>query len=508
MSCELNDEEIIEILRNEIIYRDDEIDLLYKLIIKYNKCLVPLIHLYGLSGTGKTYLIRKFMNKITKNNTNRIYIYINSIEFNNLTIDLIFNEIVMQISKKQTKQNMPIVPLVKDESSFINYLNKILDQEEEEGEEYQFYLVIDNFDCLKNISSNSKDTSEFILFISKLNDYLNKSNRLCILLISEIDWYSLLNDFNLMSLTNIQKPFSIYLNQFNKQQLLNILAIKYENKKNNNELIDKNYINIIIEVFYSICKDLNELSYLIDTFNNNLLLNNQLSTNRINLWNKLKPLLKQALTKIYLRESFNLNDENDDEINIKIENLKLSSPIKSSTSINSKLMLNTNSNASLISMQLPLLIKYLLISAYIATHNSSKYDKKLFDYFKNSSSTINKSSTLKLKFNPNHYQKLEEKQHAASIKLQQFNVNRLFSIFYSLISNELNTKSLDINLSMLQCELQTLKNLNLLQQISSNYACLDEPKYKCLLDFNTIQNISNSVNFNIKQYLSEYFLSN
>ena len=51
---------------------------------------------------------------------------------------------------------------------------------------------------------------------------------------------------------------------------------------------------------------------------------------------------------------------------------------------------------------------------------------------------------------------------------------------------------------------QERKNLHYLQQSNSSYSSLDEPKYKCLLDFESIQAISSNVNFNIKQYLAEY----
>jgi origin recognition complex subunit 5 len=147
--------------------------------------------------------------------------------------------------------------------------------------------------------------------------------------------------------------------------------------------------------------------------------------------------------------------------------------------------------------QFPKLIKFLLISSYIATHNPVKYDKKLFDI-----NSVNKSR--KSKFTNQKLQQNEENQRAAALKTQTFDLNRLLAIFFPILSEYGYTHA--INLSQIQINLKTLKSLHYLQQMNSSYACLDEPKYKCLLDLETIQSISASLNFNIKQYLAEFLL--
>ena len=140
-------------------------------------------------------------------------------------------------------------------------------------------------------------------------------------------------------------------------------------------------------------------------------------------------------------------------------------------------------------------MKYLLVSSYIATHNPAKYDKKLFDYHSGGKSR-------KSKFTAQKIQQTEENQRAAALKTQSFDLNRLLAILVAICSEQGYAHT--INLNLIQLNLKTLKSFHYIQQINSSYSSLDEPKFKCLLDFDTIQSISTQINFNIKQYLVEY----
>ena len=223
----------------------------------------------------------------------------------------------------------------------------------------------------------------------------------------------------------------------------------------------------------------------------------------------MKPFLKQALTQIYLRQSMFSSsaftaskasntvatsgqtavDDGFGGLSKEFENLNILAE-RSNNDVPSFLNKNRVSTN-----QLPKLMKHLLISAYIATHNPAKYDKKLFEY-----NSTNKSR--RSKFTAQKIQQNEENQRAAALKTQTFDVNRLMAIFFAICHESGHLQS--INLSQIQLNLKTLKSLHYLQQSNSSYSSLDEPKYKCLIDFETIQNLSNSVNFNIKQYLAEY----
>ena len=140
-------------------------------------------------------------------------------------------------------------------------------------------------------------------------------------------------------------------------------------------------------------------------------------------------------------------------------------------------------------------MKFLLIAAYIATHNPTKYDKKLFEY--------NQSQRhRKTKITAHKFQQTEENQRTAALKTRSFDINRLMAIFFSLTA-ELNVNQ-NMNLNLLLHSIKSLKSLHYLQQTSGVFTSVDEPKFKCLLDFETVSEIAGSVQFNIKQYLAEY----
>jgi hypothetical protein len=507
---------LIETFQNIVLYRDYELNLLNDLLIKSNKCLYPLIHLYGLSGTGKTFFIRNFLNIFTTNTNNSVKyypIYLNLIEicYQSVQHEILFNEILIQLCKHLNIDDMDdyLLPNSNDLTMFLRNLNKIL-KDFSNSENINLLIIIDHADNLKYLNSTNEQNHIFLL-LCKLNEYLSEflsdckiNLTTCTIFISEIEWHSLISECNLMSQTETSRPIQILFQNYTKDQMFNILTRDDDDDEENDDDDNKlMYIRIILDVFFTICKDLNELNYLIETYYQQL--KSASSESTINLWNKIKPYLKQALTRIYLRESFtidNLNEvDNSKNLTKEFECLNIDT---NKILIRAAAASNPIVSQTKITIELPLLVKYILIAAYIGTHNSVKYDRKLFDY--HTAKTYRKQ-----KFNANAFQKIDETRRVASIKLHQFDLNRLLAIFYTIImdNTQINIKKRfeDLNLSILQCEIETLKNLNYIQQCNGSFSNLDEPKFKCLIDFDTISLIASSVNFSIKQYLAEYFLS-
>ena len=540
-------------LNDQVNFRESQFGMLYDLLIKNDYFLYPIIHLFGLSGTGKTYAIKKFMNKFCDNDSqqqlnsyeqiNKYFIYLNCNELCYSSMSVLFNEIITQIKtilngqdkelglNTSDKQNIDFNNSINfdleddtsdvkmaDCSLFIRQLNKFLSRFLNKT---CLYFIFDNADNLKSYN----DVSNLLLTLFKINEYINLSETnnkimICNLLISEIDWHSLLSEFDLMSKTEAPRPFIIYFDDYTKEQMYviikktakNLVKIQEEyntsigeNFKNLSQYFDiEFYARIILDVFYPICKDLNEIQYLVQIYYDELITStiaetSELKNNEtvdsqkkmISKWNRMKPFLKQALTQIYLRQSmFNSSNEkssnNNEEIISKcFESLNLLNDSDKSSTINQT-----------VSTHLPKLMKFLLISAYISTHNPVKYDKKLFDY-----NAIQKNSR-KSRFTAQKIQQNEDNQRAAALKTQSFDLNRLLAIFFAICADNGYTDT--INLDVIERNIKSLKSLHYLQQTNSSYSSLDEPKFKCLLDFDTISNISSSIGFNIKQYLAEY----
>lgn len=127
-----------------------------------------------------------------------------------------------------------------------------------------------------------------------------------------------------MSKTDAPRPYPIFFSDYTREEMSAIISktassfLEVTDRKDSakksqhhSEKI-KFYSRIILEVFYPICKDLNEIQYLIQIYYDQLLSSAAVdggggddeSGDRVmNTWNRLKPFLKQALTQIYLRQS-------------------------------------------------------------------------------------------------------------------------------------------------------------------------------------------------------------
>lgn len=539
------DEKLFDELCSDVVFREKQLSILFDLLIKSDSYLYPVLHLFGLSGTGKSFTIRKFMKKFCQNfsvnkkiaDKKRLFVYLNCKELCYGTTSLLFSEILNQISdalptsydttmdcdqnldmeiEKENQLNLSINndsdmeedSKINDFSSFLRQLKRKLSRI---AKKPVLFLVLDNADGLRYFS----DSSNLLLTLTKLSEYINMGNinasiSISSIFVSEIDWHSLLSDCDLMSKTESSRPFVIYFNDYNKEQMNQILKqsaidlLSVQCKKDSYSDIEF-YTRIILDVFFSICKDLNEIQYLIQIYYEQLLTSMEKSDQgkdsyekMMIAWNKMKPFLKQALTQIYLRQSMFTSTAKsnklasparDEILSLEFESLKILNDKNDGFSGENKTQIPVGCN------QLPKLMKYLLISSYIATHNPSKYDKKLLDY--NSSGKSRKS-----RFTAQKFQQNEENQRSAALKTQAFDCNRLMAIFLAICTESGHNQM--INLSQIQLNLKTLKSLHYLHQSNSSFSSLDEPKYKCLIDFETILNLSNSLGFNIKQYLVEY----
>lgn len=598
--------DLLDELKSEVNYRNSQMDLLFNLLMKTDQFLYPNLHAYGLSGTGKTFTIRSFMQKFADfkrqammNRTllsnykavpNYYFVYFDCAEICHVSISVLFYEILAQVRNilvdekafsagelddLESYQAMACgdgddeigveVGVGADYSNFVRQLKKYVRMlaEVNKPSNVNILIVFDNADNFKFIS----DASNLILTIFKLNEYVNCNEyststasrqrvRLTNLFVSEIDWHSVLSDCELMSRTETPRPFIIFFDEYNKDQMCVILkktasylvslnaksaqyqaklrAIKDNMTKSASTNADQDesqmyqhmeslnsvefYAQIILEVFFPICKDLNEIQYLIQMYYDQVMssINTAMSMpageeessegkktdsaykRMMKVWKTMQPFLRQALTQIYLRQStfqFSTHKQDtavskttadvDGGLSKEFESLNLEKTGDLALS-----MAAENNSFS----QLPKVMKILLISAYICTHNPTKYDKKLFDYNSTVKSRKNKHTAHKQQQN-------DEQQRSAALKMQTFDMNRLLAIFFAICAE--NGFDQVLNLSLIQMSIQTLKSLNYLQQTNSSYS-LDESKFKCLLDLASVERISSSVQFNIRQHLAEF----
>jgi len=214
------------------------------------------------------------------------------------------------------------------------------------------------------------------------------------------------------------------------------------------------FVKMIVSMFYYICRDLRKLLRLAvshwDSFQ--MLIESSEEVNLTRLWKKLEPQMKAQF--------FQLNS--------------------SVTTISSS---SSKENNEYHTLEMPSNAKYLLIASYLATHNPPSSDKRFF--VKSKISKAKKSRlTVKTDIKPT---------------MRSFELNRLHAIFGS-IQAYCDDKAMNKNRNISFMTLITsLCQNKLIQHLGED--SFGNQKYKCLLDYDIVLDISRSVNFELNNYL-------
>jgi Cdc6-like AAA superfamily ATPase len=260
-------------LAAQVVFRESQLETLYDLLIREDRCLYPILHVYGLSGTGKTYTLKSFMNKFCNhnqiNNRDKYYVYINCKEMCHSSMSLFFYEILNQVRDIYVRRNRCMSKIeIADNSGTemenqINFqiqdssgLNEDLDENEEDigsaadcslfvnqlksiltkfaSSKLCFYFLLDNADNLKLF----KESNNLVLTLCKLEEFLNSTSwfdadetaavvpfslNVCTLFVTEVDWHSFISDCDLMSNTESPRPLTIFFSDYTKAQMYTIL---------------------------------------------------------------------------------------------------------------------------------------------------------------------------------------------------------------------------------------------------------------------------------------------
>eukprot|EP00794_Sanderia_malayensis_P017924 gene17924-19706_t len=212
------------------------------------------------------------------------------------------------------------------------------------------------------------------------------------------------------------------------------------------------YCQLLISVFHLACRDLNELRHLallnFPKYCEPLKKNDEKDVRK--LWRNIEPHLRQCLLTVYLREVSDTQWEEMQQTDINI-------------TCKQKLPL-----------ELPYLSKYLVIAAFLASHNPSRTDRRFF--CKSSYGKMSKRAKTAAKKG-----KTDEKLTGP----KAFPLDRLMAIFYSIIDDDI-----DCSASLL-IQVSTLVSLNLIAKVSADDQ-IDVSKYKCLVPLEFAKNIEPS----------------
>lgn len=438
--------------------RENQIRELYNIIGTPEERYGSSIFIHGGPSTGKSSITKTMMKKL-----NIRHAFLNVTEC--YTSKILFESILNKLSDHKIDPSIG-QPYAKCDNmmDFLLYLQQIHEDLGLSGS----FIVLDNAEKLRTMEFNILPAFLRLREVSELS--------ISVIFITELPFEKFYGK------QGLEEPIKIYFPQYNKDELLNILAGDVHHAKQMvltkyDELLDfdqefyRNYVNVFLSVFYRVCRDLSELRYMARI---NFLkycepiMNKETSINdSMALFRKAAPTLKSSLEVLYLRI---VDDRTPSEVEKQSIGLVLSKENVART------------------LELPFYAKYLLIAAFLASYNPAKDDKRFFVKFHGKKMKTKKDIKSKSKIS---------EQLNTQLGPKPFSLDRLLAIFYAILDENIGFNN------HLLVQLSSLVELQLLTSLSDSYV-LDGHKYKCNVNFDFIQTISKMVGFSIRKYLSDF----
>ncbi|KAL7303564.1 hypothetical protein TKK_0003723 [Trichogramma kaykai] len=403
--------------------------------------LFSSIFIYGHISTGKSLIVDKVLNYMRYN-----YSIINCIEHANSRS--LLEKILIDLSKVKltADNNYKLERRCDDFTEFIYQIQEITKKDER-----PMIVVLEKCDKLRDMDAN------LLPALLKLNE-LTKTN-ICSILTSDVIW----DKFKPKD--GLYEPIQLHFPQYNKDEIKEILFHTTKPMDEDDTFYD-GYLRTFLAVFFQFCNDLKELRYMarknFEEYVKPVHEGKIKKTNQRALWNNIIKVFKANLEVLYLRVS---TDDFEQQA-------KFLHEIESTTKL-------------ALSFELPYYAKYLLIAAFLASYNPAKEDRRLFlkekvEKKKRKTTAKKKSVTLTLKEGP-----------------KIFPLCRLLAIFCAIINSKI-----DLN-AVLLMQVQSLCQLGLITAVGDSNN-IDEPKYKCCVDFDFVMVISKNVGFELKNYLCDF----
>lgn len=451
--------------------------------------LPPSIFIFGDHGTGKTAVLTEFMSQL---------------HHKSLTIDC--------------------VECYTSKIIFETVLNQLFDHSLEPDDHYSSYKKCDNGrDFVDALNELSPDRSYVIRFddaqrmrdveANVLSIFLRlrelTSLNICCMFVSTLPFEKL------FPVGSFPMPIIVHWPNYTQKEVLSILVGTYPafskrlydhyvHSKSKKELTEKmrradiidglersfyeNFFNLFLNTFFRTCRDLNELRIISqDCFIKYCepIMESGVDVNDVrSLYKHIASTLKATVNTIYRR----------------VDNPSLTPPPPTSSSVVDKqqfddpqLSHHQRIAAPHQQLELPYYAKYLLIAAFLASHNDVRLDKRLF--VKHHGKQRKTQQSIRAK------QIVSEKM-ATQLGPKTFPIDRLMAIFYSIVENKV---PLTCNL---MAQIPSLVRLKLLNFVSGESNIMDgTARLQCIVSLEFIMQIGRNVGFNVRQYLGD-FMSN
>ncbi|CAB3229354.1 unnamed protein product [Arctia plantaginis] len=299
----------------------------------------------------------------------------------------------------------------------------------------------------------------------------------------------------------IREPIKLFFPNYNKEELFKIIFLQqrafvenilltYEVDDDMKHELEKpelfaNFLNAFLSVFYRPCRDLIELQHMalvnFSKYSEPIIKKEIQATDLTKLWRHIAPVLKSNLELLYLR----ISDAKPMKPSPgKENNTSELIPQNFANTLKDEL---TSTKTFAQSFELPYYAKFLLIAAYLASYNPPKEDKRLF--MKNHGKQRKRLQQVRAKA------KISERLNT-QLGPKVFTLDRLLAIFYAILEEKIGLTS------NLLAQIATLVELKLIA--GSKEIDLDTAKYKCIVGYDFISAVAQTVGFNVRKYLYDF----
>uniref|UniRef100_A0A8C7JDI7 Origin recognition complex subunit 5 n=1 Tax=Oncorhynchus kisutch TaxID=8019 RepID=A0A8C7JDI7_ONCKI len=388
------------------------------------QCSYPSIFIYGHRATGKSYVIHTLLKELELP-----YATVSCVEC--VSVGLLFEQVLLSLFGSDSASLLSRSPSLSD---FVRVYKQLCVQA---SAKQTRYIVLDRTELLRDMEAN------LLPAFLRLQELVE--DNVTVILLSEIVWDKFQPN------TGCFEPLLLHFPDYSKGELQQILS-EDSHPSYSPELYSA--FNILLGVFYSVCRDLRELRHLaalnFSKFIEPLEQGKVKESDTHKLWRNIEPHLKKAMQTVYLREVSSVQWEQQLQMEEK--------------------------EAGAVRGRQGEYSKFLLIAAYLASYNPARTDKRFF---------LKHHGKIK---NTNFLKK-NEKTSNHLLGPKPFPLDRLLAIFYSVVDHRVAPTA------SVFCQL--------LNHVGHDDQ-LDAPKSKCAVSLDFILVISRTVSFDMVKYLYDF----
>ncbi|XP_001371432.1 origin recognition complex subunit 5 [Monodelphis domestica] len=431
-------------LENVVLCRESQVSSLMALFGERHHFSFPSIFIYGHKASGKTYVMKTLLK------TSELpHVIVNCVEC--FTSRILLEQILNQLNCLHYSEDEYTSHIACDSfNDFVRLFKKVT--QERGVDDQTVYIVLDKAEYLREMEAN------LLPAFLRLQELTNRN--VTVIFLSQIVWEKFRPN------TGCFEPFVMYFPDYSIGHLQKILS--HDHPPEYSADFYAAYINILLGVFYTVCRDLKELRHLaalnFSKYCEPVVKGEANERDTRKLWRNIEPHLKKAMQTVYLREISSSQWEKLQQDDTEMGQLK-----------------GLSAHAHI---ELPYYSKFILIAAYLASYNPTRTDKRFF---------LKHHGKIK----KTNFMKKHEKTSNHLLGPKPFPLDRLLAILYSIVDSRVAPTS---NIFSQITSLVTLQLLTLVGHEDQ----LDGPKYKCTVSLDFVRAIARTVNFDIIKYLYDF----